>query len=184
MSGDSTEVVSATSSKTGFRIRADERWLPVRALGFSLVWALLITGLVTIQLALSWQGVTARTAEVVILFALGSFAGALFARALAAFVGRFRPQQSARFAAMFFGLITGTAGMTAFFHFLEFRSYYAMGHSDVLTLHWGVEMIMTGANAVYIFLIEGAMLLLPWGLPLALGAAWDYATAPIERKRQ
>jgi adenylosuccinate lyase len=75
-------VVSATSSKTGLRIRPDERWLPVRALGFSLIWALLISGLVMIQLALSYQGVTSRTVAVVILFAFGSFAGALFARAL------------------------------------------------------------------------------------------------------
>ncbi|MBD1548008.1 hypothetical protein [Roseibium aggregatum] len=184
MSGDRKHVVSPASLKSGIRTLPENRWLPVRALGFSLVWALLITGLVTIELALANQGMTARTTAVVILFALGSFAGALFARALAAFLSRFRPQQSARFAAMFFGLITGTVGMTAFFHFLQFRSYYSMTHSDILTVHWAIEMIMTGANAVYIFMIESAMLLLPWGLPLALAAAWDYATAPIERKRQ
>ena len=176
-------MVSSTSLKTGIRIRPNDQRFPIRALGFSLIWALLITGLVTIQLALSYQGVTTRTVAVVILFALGSFAGAMFARALAAFVGRFRPQKSARFAAMFLGLITGTVGMTALFHFLQFRSYYAATHSDVLTLHWAIEIIMTGAGAAYIFMVESAILLLPWGLPLALAAAWDYATAPIERKR-
>ncbi|WP_295809902.1 hypothetical protein [uncultured Nitratireductor sp.] len=177
-------MVSPASSKSGIRIRPDERWLPVRALGFSLIWALLISGLVMIQLALSYQGVTSRTVAVVILFAFGSFAGALFARALAAFLCRFRPQQSARFAAMFLGLITGTVGMTALFHFLQFRSYYAASHDDILTIYGAVELIMTGAGAAYIFMIESAMLLLPWGLPLALAASWDYATAPIERKRQ
>lgn len=177
-------MASSTSLKIGMRTRSGSQWLPVRAISFSLVWALLITGLVTIQLALSYQGVTSRTVDVVVLFALGSFAGALFARAFAACLGRFRPQQSARFAAMFLGLITGTVGMTALFHFLQFRSYYAAAHDEVLTIHGAVEMLMTGAGSAYIFMVESAMLLLPWGLPLALAAAWDYATAPIERKRQ
>ena len=148
------------------------------------IWSLLITGLVTIQLALSYQGVTSRTIDVVVLFALGSFAGALFARTLASVAGRFRPQPSARFAAMFLGLITGTVGMTALFHFLQFRSYYAASHDNILSIHGVVEMLMTGASSGYIFMVESAMLLLPWGLPLALAAAWDYATSPIERKRQ
>ncbi|WP_417680500.1 hypothetical protein [Roseibium sp.] len=177
-------MVSSTSLKIGNRIRAGNQWLPIRAFGFSLIWSLLITGLVTIQLALSYQGVTSRTIDVVFLFALGSFAGALFARALAAFAGRFRPQPSARFAAMFLGLITGTVGMAALFHFLQFRTYYAASHGDILAIHGVVEMLMTGAGSAYIFMVESAMLLLPWGLPLALAAAWDYATAPIERKRQ
>jgi hypothetical protein len=82
---------------------------------------------------------------------------------------------------MFLGLSVGTLGMTALIHFLHFRSYYASEHSDALTLHWFVEMTFTGANATYIFLIDAAQTLLPWGLALLLAASWDYAMSPLRK---
>lgn len=152
------------------------------AIGFATIWAVLIVSLVALELALSRQGVTERTIAVVILFALGAFSGALFARGLAAITGWLRPQPSARFAIMLFGLTTGTVGMTALFHFLHFRSFYSRWHSEIFTKHWLIEFLMTGASAAYIFTVESALLLLPWGLPLLFAAAWAFAAAPVQRK--
>lgn len=150
-------------------------------LWFATLWALLVTALAGAHILLSGQGLTARTAAVVLLYLVGSFAGAAFARAFSDIVSRFRSQPSARFAAMFLGLSVGTLGMTALIHFLHFRSYYAGGHSDALTLHWFVEMIFTGAQATYIFVINAAQTLLPWGLALLLAASWDYAMSAPRR---
>jgi len=153
------------------------------ALGFALVWALLMAGLVATQLLVAHQGMNERTISVVALFFSGSFFGAVFARAFAALISRFRSVPSARFAAMLLGLSIGTAGMTAFLHFLHFRAFYTEWHSEIWSIHWAVEQVMTGVNSAYIFVVEGMMLLLPWGLALLLAAAYDYAATPVRNMR-
>lgn len=154
-----------------------------RALGFALSWAFLMAGLVATQLLIGNQGVNERTVSVVILFFSGGFCGAVFARLFAALITRFRSTPSVRFAAMLLGLSSGTAGMTAFLHFLHFRAFYTEWHSEIWTVHWVVEQIMTGVNSTYIFVVEGMMLLLPWGLILLLAAAYDYAATPVRNIR-
>lgn len=154
-----------------------------RALGFALSWAILMAGLVATQLLIANQGMNERTVSVVVLFFAGGFCGALFARLFAALITRFRPVPSARFAAMLLGLSCGTAGMTAFLHFLHFRAFYTEWHSEIWSVHWAVEQIMTGVNSTYIFVVEGMMLLLPWGLALLLAAAYDYAATPARNMR-
>lgn len=170
-------------SATEAQARNGKRYRPIiAAFGFATLWAVLISALVAIELTLADEGVTARTLAIVLMFTLGAFAGALFARIFAGFTSRFRPQPSARFASMLFGLITGTVGMTALLHFLDFRAFYAQWHSDAFTPHWLIELVMTSASSAYIFTVESTPLLLPWGLPLLLAAAWDYAATPVERK--
>lgn len=148
-------------------------------LSFALVWAFLMAGLVATQLFIANQGMNERTIAVVALFFFGSFCGAVIARLFARLVSHFRQMPSARFAAMLVGLSCGTAGMTAFLHFLHFRSFYAEWHSKIWSVHWMVEQIITGVNSTYIFIVEGMTLLLPWGLALLLAAAYDYAATPV-----
>ena len=150
---------------------------PVAPLVFAIVWCLLITLLTGFQLWWSGDALSERSLAVVLIFAAGSFSGALFARAFSALCGLFRPQPSARFAAMLIGLSTGTVGLSALLHYLQFQSYYSQWHSSPFSRDGLNEIIMTGASSGYIFLVEATPLLLPWGLILLLGAAWDYAVS-------
>ncbi len=162
---------SKTNAGTGRR--------PGPALWFAAQWTVFVAGLVSLQLFLTDQGLTARTAAVLAIFAGGAFSGALLARGFASLASRFRPQATARFAAMFIGLSAGTLGMTALIHFLQFRSYFASGHSDAFTFHWMIEMIFTSAHATYILTVEAAQLLLPWGLVLLFAASWSFARCAV-----
>ncbi|WP_153768489.1 hypothetical protein [Labrenzia sp. CE80] len=144
-------------------------------LGFALTWSLMITGLAGLQLFLKGEALSGRTLAVALMFLAGSFLGAIFARCFAGLICRWRKTPSARFASLFIGLSVGTAGLTAFIHYLHFSAYYAQWHGEFGSLHRLVEIIMTGASSAYIFTVQGMQLLLPWGLTLLFAAAWDYA---------
>ncbi|MBD8890338.1 hypothetical protein [Roseibium litorale] len=150
---------------------------PMSPLLFAVLWCILITGLAGFQLWRSGDALSERSLAVILIFAAGSFAGALFARAFCALCGLFRTQPSARFAAMLIGLSTGTVGLSALLHYLQYQSYYSQWHSSPFSRDGLSEIIMTGASSGYIFLVEATPLLLPWGLILLLGAAWDYAVS-------
>ena len=79
---------------------------------------------------------------------------------------------------MSFTLILGTAGITAFFFFLQYRLYYAQWHDQSFSEMWIVQMLFTGATAVYIFAVSGLRMLLPFGLPVLFGAALVFARKP------
>ena len=96
--------------------------------------------------------------------------------AFSALIGLFRPQPSARFAAMFIGLTAGTVGFSAFLHFLDYRSFYAQYHSPTFK-YWVGEQIMTGAGSVYIFMVQITPLLLPWGVVLLFAICAFHARA-------
>jgi len=144
-------------------------------LGFALTWSLMITGLAGLQLFLKGEALSGRTLAVALMFLAGSFLGAIFARCFVGLISRWRKTPSARFASLFIGLAVGTAGLTAFIHYLHFSAYYAQWHGEFGSLHRLVEIIMTGASSAYIFTVQGMQLLLPWGLALLFAAAWDYA---------
>ncbi|SHM12730.1 hypothetical protein [Roseibium suaedae] len=150
---------------------------PISPLLFAVLWCILITSLAAFQLWRSGIAISERSLAVVLIFAAGSFSGALFARAFCAICGFFRPQPSARFAAMLIGLSAGTVGLSALLHYLQFQSYYAQWHNSPFSRAGLDEIIMTGASSGYIFLVEATPLLLPWGLILLLAAAWDYAVS-------
>ncbi|WP_150525902.1 hypothetical protein [Roseibium sediminis] len=140
-----------------------------RSAVFALVWSLMITALAAFQLTQAGRSLEDGRLDTLGFLAVGSFLGAIFALVFTVFVRRFRPQTSARFAAMFIGLTMGTVGFSAFLHFLDYRSYYASWHSSTFK-YWVGEQIMTGAGSLYIFLVHVTPLLMPWGVVLLLGA--------------
>ncbi|EFO30672.1 conserved hypothetical protein [Roseibium sp. TrichSKD4] len=97
---------------------------------FALVWSLMITALAAFQLTQASRSLEDGRLDTLGFLAVGSFVGAIFALVFDALVRHFRPQPSARFAALFVGLTTGTVGFSAFLHFLDCRSYYASWHSS------------------------------------------------------
>lgn len=153
--------------------RRSRTWRGV--IGFAVIWSVLITGLVALQLGFAGLALSGRLVWTLALFAAGSFFGGLFAHGFSAVVVKLKNEPTARFAAFFIGLSCGTVGLTAFLHFLDYRAYYAAWHSPALSMYWIHEQLMTGAGSAYIFVVNAMPLLLPWGLPLLFAASWDYA---------
>lgn len=152
------------------------RSLPKAAL-FAPLYGAAVTGSVVAHMAWYNQAYGLRMLAVIILFALGGTVGGFLAWVFAATVAGARPR-SARFAAMCFALILATAGITAFFFFLQYRLYYAQWHDQSFSEMWIVQMIFTGASAVYIFAVSGLRMLLPFGLPVLFLAALVFARKP------
>lgn len=142
---------------------------------FAAIWSTLISALTLWHILDSEQGFTERTLAILMVFSLGSLAGAGLAWPLAGWIGRLRPQTSARFAAMFVALTVGTTGVAAFLFFLKFRSYYALFHDDTFSIHWMAQNLVTGINAAYLFGVAAPQILLPWGLPLLFIASGYFA---------
>jgi len=143
--------------------------------GFSISWSALISALTVWHIIVSEQGFTDRTVGVLAVFSIGSVIGAAIAWLSAGWIGRLRPQISARFAAMFVALTLGTAGSVALLFFFKFRAYYALFHDSTFSFHWAVQNLVTGVNAAYLFGIAAPQILLPWGLPLIFIASGYFA---------
>ena len=152
------------------------RSLPKAAL-FAPFYGAAVTASVVVHMVRHDQAYGLRMLAVIILFALGGTVGGFLAWVVAATVAGARPR-SARFAAMSFTLILGTAGITAFFFFLQYRLYYAQWHDQSFSEMWIVQMLFTGASAVYIFAVSGLRMLLPFGLLVLFGAALIFARKP------
>lgn len=162
-------VLAASFGRLFRSMRAAALFAPIYAIGVTL----------SVALHFIWreQAFNTRTTAVLILFAVGALVAGFLAWAVSAMVAGIRPP-SARFAAMTLFLTVATAGITAFIFFLQFRVYYAQGHSVEFTKLWLVQLMFTGASAVYIFLSSGLRLLLPFGLPVLFGAAYLFARKP------
>lgn len=147
----------------------------VRAIGFAFLWAFLIASAYFALTIGRGYAVSERSLVSVALFAAGSFIAAPIALGLAGFVARYRPQPSARFAAMFIALTLATAGMTALMFYLQFRIYYSQWHETHISRGLLMEILFTGASSGYIFVIRGVRPLLPVALPLIFVVSFLYA---------
>ncbi|MFN4011928.1 MAG: hypothetical protein ACK4K8_18410 [Pannonibacter sp.] len=137
----------------------------------ALLWLPAMAALAGLHVLRAEEAMTARTLALMVIYGLGGLTGALLAWPLALWIADRRTAATARFAAIFLLLGLGTAGATAFYYFLQFRLYYAAFHQTPLSRDWVLETLMTGANAGYLFAIDGTRILLPAGLPLLVCAA-------------
>ena len=160
-----SRIETPTSPSDNLRPATRSKWLHL--VGFAALWPVLVTGLAAFQFLNAGRSLEDGRADTLVILALGRLLGACFALAFSALIGLFRPQPSARFAAMFIGLTAGTVGFSAFLHFLDYRSFYAQYHSPTFK-YWVGEQIMTGAGSAYIFIVYITPLLLPWGVVLLL----------------
>ncbi|MXN63779.1 hypothetical protein GR183_02580 [Stappia sp. GBMRC 2046] len=147
----------------------------VRAIGFAFVWAFLIASAYFALTIGRGYAVSERSLVAVALFAAGSFLAAPIALGLAGIVAKYRPQPSARFAAMFVALTLTSAGITALLFYLQFRIYYSQWHETHLSRGLLMEILFTGASSGYIFVVGGVRPMLPVALPLILAVSFLYA---------
>ncbi|WP_439529796.1 hypothetical protein [Pannonibacter sp.] len=135
------------------------------------IWLVAMAILACLHVLRSEEAFTPRALALVFIFGLGGLTGSLLAWPLALWTADRRKAATARFAALFLLLGLATTGATALFYFLQFRLYYAAFHQTPLSRDWVLETLMTGANAGYLFAIDGTRILLPAGLPLLIAAA-------------
>lgn len=135
------------------------------------IWPVAMAILAALHVLRSEEAFTPRALALIFIFGLGGLSGALTAWPLALWIADRRKAATARFAVLFLLLGLGTAGMTALLYFLQFRLYYAAFHQTPFSRDWVLETLVTGANAAYLFAIDGIRILLPAGLPLLVAAA-------------
>ncbi|SDU22862.1 hypothetical protein [Stappia sp. ES.058] len=147
----------------------------MRPLLFALVWSGTISACVAMLTFGRGEALSGRSLAVIAVFAVGSFFGAWLAWGAARILTWRRRRRSARFAAMVVCLSLGTAGLTAFFFFLQLRGYYADWHTHELSYRMFWEQVFTGATTAYIFGVMGARVLLPFMLLPLFAASWYFA---------
>ncbi|WP_321341610.1 hypothetical protein [Breoghania sp.] len=133
-------------------------------------WGIAMAAIAFTRLYGDAQAVDGRMAVILTIFFAGGVIGALTGFPTAVILVMRRPQKSARFAAMVVSLTLGTVGFTGFLFYLHFNRYYAAWHADPFTTEWFWQTIFTGAQAVYIFAVNGLPLLFPAGIPLLFAA--------------
>ena len=144
------------------------------ALVFAPTYSVAVTASVALHFVWREQGFTTRAGAVMALFALGGLIAAYLSWVIAATIAGHR-HGSVRFAAMTAILTVGTAGITAFLFFLQFRVYYAQWHAPEFSFLWLIQTMFTGATSVFIFATSGLRLLLPFGLPVLFAGALVFA---------
>ncbi|NRG18073.1 hypothetical protein HPQ64_10265 [Rhizobiales bacterium] len=147
----------------------------VQAIGFAIFWALAIGGAFFALTIGRGHAVSERSLAAVALFSAGGFLAALMALGIAGLIAKYRPQPSARFAAMFIALTLATAGITALLFYLQFRIYYSQWHEPHISRGLLTEIIFTLASSGYIFGVKGVRLLTPVALPLIFAVSFLYA---------
>ncbi len=117
-----------------------------------------------------YGAINPRLTLALILFAIGAaFAGCCTFLALARWGAGLSP--SARFAAAIVLLIVLSAGFDAVLFYGDYITYYVEWWPAAFSLHWFFVALATFAGVGYYYLMLGAPMLMPIGLPVLLVAA-------------
>lgn len=139
---------------------------------FALWYGPAVGGAVALHLWWTSHGLGGKAMKVLAIFGAGALVGGFLAWVLAAMLAGGARSAGRRAAVMLVLLVIGTAGTVALIYFIDFRSYFAQFHDTTFSRDWLVEMLFTGAGALYVFASMGLRLMLPAGLPLLfIGAA-------------
>lgn len=131
----------------------------------------------SVALHLWWMshGLGAKAIKVLLIFTSGAAIGGFLAWLLAAMLVGASLSFGRRAAVMLILLIIGTAGTTSLIYFVDFRSYFAQFHDSTFSRDWLIEMLFTGAGALYVFASVGLRLMLPVGLAVLFIGAFAFA---------
>lgn len=117
---------------------------------FTMLWGALVAVMIALPLYLKGHR-AAEDMQLIILFCvLGGAIAAFFARIISRWLTVNR-SISARFAATFILLSSGTIAITAMIFALHFREYFTQWHAPAFTVTWVFQLVFTCAYSVYLF---------------------------------
>ncbi len=116
------------------------------------------------------RGIEPRLAVAIALFAVGAFVAGVAAAWLTGRRGLAR-RPSARLAASLLVLTVLTVGFGAFFLFVAHAFQATAAWGRPFTLHWVGSMIVNGGASLIYTMAIALPLIIPFGLPVLLGAA-------------
>lgn len=158
---------------TSERLRRARPPIPELLVG-AVLWAFQMLFCAMVALYFRNRMETSHVVDLAVLY----FAGGLLAWPFGLSFGRFFAhgrRVETRFAAFFVALTACTILMTAFLFAMDYRVFYTRWHDPFGTTNWILQLLFTGASAVYQFSVLGLPLFLPLGLISLIGTSFALA---------
>jgi len=153
-----------------------------RLVVFAVGWALVMPFCAAVSLVGNGWPADDHLIAAVLPFGVGGLVASIAAVYAAVMVSWHR-EPTARFATFFSLLTVFTLLFTALVFSLHYRLYYSEWHAAPFTVVWVMQTLFTGIGSLYLFAVNGPILLLPWGAAVAILAAVLFSSGWFSHQR-